>query len=219
MPITAGFKVDISYIHKSGFTWDDVLADNIRSVWVKNFGLIEDLGTLEYKRVIVPSNAKNLDITTLDFGDASLQLICIAIYARFELKDGSYSCHLVFARSKIVPEGTTIPRAELVAASMNAATGYTVQKAFGKYHKRHMKFTDSTVAFHWLSCHKTALKVGVRGHVVEVNWLTDKDDWRYVKGSKNPADIGTRKGATIADIAEGRQPLDYWFTMDVPIGV
>ena len=150
----------------------------------KNFGLIKDLGTLKYKRVIVPPNAKNLDIVTLDFGDASLQLICVAIYARFELKDGSYACHLVFARSKIVPEGTTIPRAELMAASMNATTGYTVQKAFGKYHTGHLKFTDSTVAFHWLSCHKTALKVGVRGHVVEINRLIDKKEWRHVEGSK-----------------------------------
>ena len=86
---------------------------------------------------------------------------------------------------------------------MNAATGYTVLKAFGKYHKRHMKLTDSTVAFNWLPCHKMALKIGVRGHVMEVNHKTNKDDWRYVKGSKNPADIGTRKDATISEIADG----------------
>ena len=217
VPITAGLKLDISHIHKSGFTWDDVLPENIRAVWVKNFGLIQELGTLEYKRVIVPPNAKNLDIMTLDFGDASLQLICVAIYARFELKDGSYSCHLVFARSKIVPEDTSIPRAELIAASHNAATGFTVQKAFGKYHKRHMKFTDSTVAFHWLSCHKTGLKVGVRGHVVEVNRLTDREDWRHVPGNLNPADIGTRKGATIADVSEDSPWVNGLDWMSLPV--
>ena len=101
-----------------------------------------------------------------------------------------------------MPDGTSIPRAELIAASHNAGTWYTIQKAFDKYHKKHMKFADSTVALHWLLCHKNALKVGVRGHVVEVNRLTDKDDWRYVKGSKNPADIGTRKGATLSDVTE-----------------
>ena len=66
VPITAGLKLDISHIHKSGLTWDDVLADDIRSVWVKNFELIEDLGNLEYKWVIVPSDAKKLDIVPLD---------------------------------------------------------------------------------------------------------------------------------------------------------
>ena len=202
VPVTVGFKVDLSQIHRLGFTWDDELPDNIRSVWAENFDMIQELGTLKYKRVIVPPNAKNLDIVTLDFGDASNQALCVAIYARFELKDGSYSCHLVFARSKIVPDGTTTPRGELMAASMNAATGYTVQKALGKYHKGHLKFTDSTVAFQWIFCQKNALKVGVRGHVVEINRLTDKDNWRHVEGVKNPADIGTRKGAKVADVAE-----------------
>ena len=128
VPVTVGFKVDLSQIHRLGFTWDDELPDNIRSVWADNFEIIQEFGTLKYKRVIVPSNAKNLDIVTLDFGDASNQALCVAIYARFELKDGSYSCHLVFARSKIVPDGTTTPRGELMAASMNAATGYTMNK-------------------------------------------------------------------------------------------
>ena len=83
----------------------------------------------------MPVNAKSLDITTIDTGDASPNLICSAVYARFECKDGTYSCQLVFARSRVVPEGTSIPRAELMAAAMNAATAFVVKKAFGPYHK------------------------------------------------------------------------------------
>ena len=82
---------------------------------------------------------RNLDIVTIDTGDANSNLICIAIYARFELKNGTFSCQLVFSRSKIVPEGTSIPRAELMAANMNAATGHIVKRAFGKYHKKAIK--------------------------------------------------------------------------------
>ena len=150
-PILGGIKVDISYLHKLGLGWEDAIPDNLRPIWKNNFEMIEELSTLRYKRVIVPLDAKNLDIFTLDAGDASSSLICAAIYARFELKDGTFSCQLVFARTKIVPEGTTTPRAELMAAAMNAATGFTVQKAFGKFHKRHLKLTDSTVAFHWIA--------------------------------------------------------------------
>ena len=85
----------------------------------------------KYKRAIVPQNAKNLDIVTIDTSDASSSLICIAIYARFELKDGTFSFQLVFARSKVIPEGTSTPRGELDGTALNAATGHTVQKAFG----------------------------------------------------------------------------------------
>ena len=133
-PILAGIKLDISHLHRIGLGWDDVIPDNLRSIWKDNFEMIEELGTLKYKRVIVPSNAKDLNIFTLDAADASSSLICAAIYARFELTDGTFSCQLVFARSKIIPEGTTTPRAEIMAAAMNAATGFTVQKAFGKFH-------------------------------------------------------------------------------------
>ena len=194
VPVVAGIKVDISDLHRLGLGWDDQIPDNLRPVWKNNFEMIQELGNLKYKRVIVPANAKKLDIFTLDTADASTRLICAAIYARFELKDGSYSCQLVFARSKIVPEGTTTPRAELMAAAMNAATGFTVQKAFGKYHKRHLKLTDSTVAFHWIASDKVVLKQLVRGMVVEIQRLTDLTDWRHIDGSNMPAKLGTQKG-------------------------
>ena len=202
-PVTGGIKLDISAIHKKGLSWGDVLPDSFRQLWTTNFEMIQELATLEYKRCIIPADAKNLDIVTLDCADASTSLICVAIYARFELKDGTHSCHLLLARTKIVPDGTTTPRAELMAASINAATGYTVQKALGGYHKGHWKYTDSTVALHWLSCEKMSLKTWCRGHVIEINRLTKKEKWRHLEGEKMPADIGTRKGAKVADVSEG----------------
>ena len=155
---------------------------------------------MKYKRAIVPPDAKNLDIVTIDTGDASSNLICTAIYARFEKKDGSFSCQLVFARSKVIPEGTSIPRAELMAAAMNAATGHTVRKAFGSYHKKSIKLTDSMVALHWISSQRTALKTWVRTRVIEINRLCEASTWRYVDTSNMIADLGTRKRAKIADI-------------------
>ena len=200
-PIIGAMKLDVSDLHRLGLGWDDKIPENLREVWNNNFEMIEELGSLKYNRVIVPPNAKNLDIFTLDTADASSRLICVAIYARFELMNGSHSCQLVFSRTKVVPEGTTTPRAELMASSMNASTGFTVQKAFGKYHKRHLKLTDSMVAFYWINSTKSALKTFVRGLVIEINRLTDSEDWRHVEGCNMPADLGTRKGVKISDIA------------------
>ena len=109
------------------------------SIWDSNFEMMQEIGKIRYKRAIIPVNAKNLEIETIDTGDASSKLIYVAIYARFEMKDGTFSCQLVFSRSKVVPEGTSIPRAELMAATMNAATGRTVKRAFGTYHKNTTK--------------------------------------------------------------------------------
>ena len=204
VPVTAGFKLDRSYLQRDlNLSWDDEIPENLRGVWDSNFEMIQEIGQLKYKRVIVPTDAKNLDIVTLEAGDASPHLICAAVYARFECKDGSYVCQLVFARSKVVPEDMSIPRAELMAASTLAATGFTVQRAFGEYHKSSIKLSDSMVALHWISSQRKCLKVWVRGHVMEINRLCDLSTWRYIESSNNPADLGTRKGVKVAEVAQG----------------
>ena len=204
VPIVAGIKWDNTQIQRTGLTWGDPIPDNLRSVWKDNLEMIQELGTLKYNRVIVPANAKSLEITTIDAGDASPHLICSATYARFECTDNTFSCQLIFARSKIVPEGTSIPRAELIAAAMNAATGFTVQKALGSYHKRSIKISDSMVVLHWIGSTVRRLKQFIRTLVVEINRLCDAALWRYVISSNNPADLGTRKGATIVDVNQDK---------------
>ena len=57
----------------------------------------------------------------------------------------------VFARSKLVQKNITIPRAELIAALLNANTGHIVKISFGNLHKRCVKLTDSQVVLHWLN--------------------------------------------------------------------
>ena len=87
-----------------------------------------------------------------------------------------------------------------MAASMNAATGYTVKKAFGDLHKKALKLADSMVALHWITSKRTALKTWVRNRVVEINRIADSSSWRHVESSNMVADLGTRKGAKISDI-------------------
>ena len=139
-----------------------------------------------------------MGIATIDTGDSSSTLICSAIYAR----NGSFSCQLVLGRSKVLPEGTTTARGELMAAAMNAATGYVVKKAFGQYHKKSIKLSDSTVALHWISSQFILLKTWVRTRAVEINRLSDTSSWSYVDSKDMVADIGTRKGTKIGDVVE-----------------
>ena len=60
-----------------------------------------------FKRAVVPEDDVNMDINTLDFGDASPWMACIAIYARFLRKNGEYSCQLIFSRTRTVPKEYT----------------------------------------------------------------------------------------------------------------
>ena len=135
-PITAGLKIDLHEFPKRGVQWDDVIPDDLRGVWKSNFLMMQEISTMRFKRTIIPEDAASLQIDTIDTGDASKSIACVAIYARLKRQNGEFSCQLVFARSKLIEEGTTQPRAELIVAMLDAHTGEVVRRAFGKFHKK-----------------------------------------------------------------------------------
>ena len=84
---------------------------------------MQEIGNLRIQRAVVPENAVNLDINTIDAANASNKTVCVARYARFLGRNGTYFCQLVFSRSKVVPDGLSQPRAELLAVTINTHTG------------------------------------------------------------------------------------------------
>ena len=139
-------------------------------------------------------------MNTLDFGDASQFLVCVAIYARFQRKCGAYSCQLIFSRSRLVPNGMSQLRAKLYAAVVSTHAGEVVKKAFHKTHQKSIKFTDSQIALHWISNDTRTLKQWVRNRCIEVRMFTDTSSWKYVRSKNMTADIGTRRCTSLTDI-------------------
>ena len=116
-PITGGMKIDISLLHEQKLGWQDQIPSELMNIWSENFNVIQELGQLKFNRAVIPENAVNLDVETINVADAGDNLICAAVYARYKLKSGKYSCQLIFARTKVVHDLTT-PRAKLEAAVM-----------------------------------------------------------------------------------------------------
>ena len=216
-PITASMKLDLHTLIQRQLKWDDTIPDDLRPLWNSNLEMIQDMKNFKFNRAIVPENASSLDIDTIDSSDASKSIACIAIYARFPTHSGKYSCQLIFGRSKLVPEGMTVPRAELFAANINAHTGEVVKRSLKSLHKGSLKITDSQVTLHWLNNEELPLKQWVRNRVVEILRFTEPSAWRYVKSADMPADIGTRRGATLADVSSDSawQKGYDWMTKDV----
>ena len=126
VPLIGGIKIDLHELSVRKLNWDDVLPDSLREIWCSHFQMMEEIKNVRWKRAVIPENAVNLKCTTLDFGDASQVLVCIAIYVRFKLKNGNYSTQLIFAKSRLVPDDMTQPRAELYAALVNTYAGEVV---------------------------------------------------------------------------------------------
>ena len=207
-PISAALKLDLSELCQRNLDWDDYIPSDLKTLWQNNFELIRKLGEIKFRRARVPEDAVSLEMETIEMADASPNLMCSAIYGRFKRKTGSYSCQLLFARSKIVPKNTTMPRAELSAALLNATTGHVTYVALRNYIKSRVHLTDSQIVLFWLNNTKSHVKQWVRNRVVEINRLTNKENWFYIESQNMTADLGTRKGVKIEDISENSSWLN-----------
>ncbi|XP_066921703.1 uncharacterized protein [Clytia hemisphaerica] len=166
-------KLDLHDLVTRKLDWDDALPDNIRTIWLDHFDMMNEIKQIKYQRAVVPEDAASLDIQTLDFGDASKSLICVAIYVRFKKKDGSFSCQFIFGRSKLISDEYTQTRAELYAAMINAHSGHTIKQALKDKHKSSIKFTDSQISLYWICNLHLNLKQWTRNRVSEVHRFTD----------------------------------------------
>ena len=127
-PLPAAIKLDLHELVLQKLDWDDKIPDNLRPIWESHFQMMNEIKTLKYQRAVIPEDATDTQVNTFlmqicDFGDASREIACTAIYARLKREGGSYSCQLVFARSRLIPTKMTQPRAELYAALINTHTG------------------------------------------------------------------------------------------------
>ena len=118
-PITETMKLDLHELVKRNLDWEDTIPDDLRGLWGSHFEMMQEIHNVRYKRALIPDDAISLELNTLDFGDASNSIACIAIYVRFQKKSGGFSSQLVLSRSRSVSDGMSQPRAELYAALVN----------------------------------------------------------------------------------------------------
>ena len=128
------------------------------------------------------------------------------------------SCQLLLAKSKIISEGTSLPRAELVAATLNTHTTEIVKRALKRQNIVKVIYVlDSEISLHWIASQTKPLKPWVRNRVIEISRYTEVPQWFHVESELNPADIATRKGAKISDIDQTSDWINGKPWMHLPI--
>ena len=202
-PLVARFKLDLHTLVERGLDWDDKIPDDLCADWEEKFSLMKGIGDVRVKRAVVPSDAKNLEFHTIEAGDASAKMIIVATYVRIERKNGEFSCSLILGKSKLVPKGMSLPRAELTAARLNSQLGHLVQRALGDRAGKRVSVTDSEITLHWLNSWSKPLKQFVRGSVIQTLRLTEQEQWKWIPSEANPCDIGTRRQVCLNDVKPG----------------
>ena len=191
-PITAQLKLDMSVVCKHAAGWDEMLPSELLDEWVKNIAQIQLLKEIKVPRNIGSRDAASKDLEIIVCSDASQAIAAACVYGRVKLKDGSFDCNLLMAKSKVVTK-CTIPRAELRAATLASSLALVTRQNLGKYIVKETYVTDSSITLFWLNQDQRPLMVGVRNSVIDIRRNTDTSNWYHVAGPLNPADIATRQ--------------------------
>ena len=200
-PMVARFKLDLHQLVERNLDWDDAVPEELMSNWLENFDIMRQLGEIRFQRAIVPEDCVGLELETIEAGDASQSMIVVAVYVRMLRSNGEYSCQLTLAKSKLVPRGMSVPRAELLAARMNVHVGHIVHRALGSLHTKQYRITDSEITLHWLNSWEKPLKQYVRGCVVDILRFSKSEEWYWVPSGENPCDLGTRRDMCLEEVS------------------
>jgi hypothetical protein len=116
-------------------------------------------------------------------------------------------CCLVTGKTQVAPRvKITIPRMELVVAVNSVRLAKKAREALKIPLVGMRYFTDSSAVLGMLRTESGKFNdfVGARVSEVKVNSNVE-DEWRWLEGNCNPADLGTRSRATLGDMVFGSE--------------
>ncbi|XP_051159156.1 uncharacterized protein LOC127280293 [Leptopilina boulardi] len=174
-------------VNLEGKTKDDFLQ------WSKEIKLIKNI---EIPRAISIGN-----VTLHTFGDASGVAYAAVVFARVEWGD-SVQVTLLNAKSRVTPKGATIPRLELMAATIGVRLAQTVIQSLSREILDSTYWSDSSTALAWIH-RDIEWGVFVRNRVKEIRSLSEPKNWKFVPGEMNPADLPSR-GCTPSQLVDSQ---------------
>lgn len=135
------------------------------------------------------------------FTDASTVAYAAVAYWRIVVGD---KVHIAFIAGKcrcVPPIAPSVPRLELQSALLGTRLMRTVQEAHTIHPTRVVLWSDSKTTISWIKGGSTPDKyIGAR--VYDILTETKAEQWRWIPGTENPADIPTR--------ADDRRGNDLW---------
>ncbi len=125
------------------------------------------------------------------FCDASLQAYSATVFIRMQTTT-DVQVHLLASKARVTPvKNVTIPRLELIAATVGARLCTSVLNGLDWENVQLYFWSDSTTVLNWIQ-RDEIWSTFVNNRVQEIRKLTDTKAWRHVPGYLNPADLPSR---------------------------
>ncbi|GFR05940.1 integrase catalytic domain-containing protein [Trichonephila clavata] len=191
---TIRIKILLQEIWEGGFDWDEELGKNLRTKWkkwCKEVHSLVDLSIPRYYFKTYETNEEFNEYQIVIFCDASERAYGAIAYIRYK-GNSDFHVNFVSSKARVAPlKKLSLPRMELLATLIGARLLETLRKVF-KITNNYILFSDSTVALSWIRGYAKQWKPFFSNRVHEIQDLTNPQNWRFVKGEQNPADIVSR---------------------------
>ena len=217
-PFIAKLRLDIRRTVKLVVGWDGEMPDEMRSKWVKNFWMLEQLRGLGFNRAIMPEDASSSRARAIVAVDAATDVMMLGVWVGFPLVQGGWSCQLLIGRSGLTDENSTIAKNELQALTAGSNLGWTVSKALEDWIVEKAVVADSTIALFWTLAEMKPLAMFHKNRVIQIRRGTDIEELYHVRTEFNCADVGTRpEKISIEDVGPGTvwQEGHSWMKLDL----
>ena len=176
----------------AAYLWDATLEAEIFQEWINFFKRLLQAQELRFKRCIKPKLALGNPILILFSDGSDLGYGCCA-YTRWELSGGGFSTSLIAAKNRIAPKKKiSTPRLELCGAVMAVRLRRKITQGMHLNFERVIHVTDSTIVRWQIQKESHGFKSFTATRIGEIQSFSDPNEWWWVVGDLNPADLTTR---------------------------
>ena len=195
--------------------WDAPIPEPNKTKWLNYLFKLKQLNSVSIPRYIVGSEY----VTMHGFCDSSKEAYCAVVYLQAKNKEGIQS-GIIASKTKVAPlKELSIPRLELLGCLMLATLVDSICKAIDGVMTTQTTcfWSDSKISLCWIKNNNKEWKPWVENNnkewkpwvenrVNKIRDLSEKDDWYFVPGGINPADIATRE----IDILSFSENTSWW---------
>ncbi|CAG9787636.1 unnamed protein product [Diatraea saccharalis] len=190
-PILIKPKLLLRDLCNSGYDWDMEVPKDVEMTFSEWYSQLNLLNKIELPRCLL---GKYDRLSFHVFVDASQSAYAAVIFVRIETIDG-IDVRFVQAKSRISPKSkksTSIPRLELLAASIGARLMKSVSDALSLTDDSSVFYwSDSNVVLSWIKRDAPWARF-VFNRVKEIREISKPEQWFFVPGCNNPADLPSR---------------------------
>ena len=198
-PFLLQAKIFLKSLWDRKLDWDDDIGPEATQAWLDWLEHFKLFPKVQVPRCLMPT-LEGVEVHI--FADASQYAYGTVMYVVVGA-EGDKVSNIVSANTRIVSkQGVTIPRLELCAALLATQLATEFKNALGDCPRYF--WTDSSNVNYWLKNTERQRKLFVTNRVVKVLTVSTPQEWRWVPGLENPADLASR-GETLGQLDQ------FWF--------